>query len=168
MNKIKELRYSLTFDEVRKALYDIGRQKPYRSKSIFQTVLALIATLLFVSNILAAPENTVNYLIVVVCIGLIPFLWILPKSLEKRIVESYLEDGETTLEFHENYIKINQIHIRTAKEDGDIINIKQTESCYVFVLKSRNVAIVPIRAIDSEEAKEYFNTLTEEKTGEQQ
>jgi len=169
-----ELRYTLTYDEVKDSLYRTAKLKSYKTKSIIQTVLSLFLSLSFIFNIVQKPDLIVNYVVVIVCLCLVPLVWMFPRQIEKRFVETTMDEKEMCIELNDDFIKVSKDNNLTFSivEADKMTDVTETNSIYILKIDKSNLLVIPKRAIeekDKEAADHYIKNFQDknEKLGEQ-
>lgn len=155
-----ELKYTLTYDEVKDSLYRTAKLKSYKTKSMVQTVLSLLLSLSFIFNIVQKPDYIINYVVVIVCLSLAPLVWILPRKIEKRYIETVLDDKEMAIELNDDFIKVSKDGNLTFSivEASKMTDATETDTLYIIKIDTNNMLVIPKRAIPAEnkEVADYY------------
>ncbi len=170
MNKIS---FVLNEEEVRQGLILSGALKPNGKKGIVQAIICGVLAVLNGVDIFMHPQNTMNYILLAVCLLLVPVVLILPKKTEQNIIKSHTDGTEVTVWDEEGKMvieaKTGDIPPYQWSFDGQSVDrMLETEDIFLFILKDRRALIIPKRACDDNQkqqitslAKEFLENLGE-------
>lgn len=154
----------------------ISFQKKYILKSsILKTVAFGILALLFIYQIVNAPDNFASWLCFVVCLAVIFIVWYNPIKIRKTLMESLkpLEDDKYTFKLYENKFSIETIisqeEINEAIKEGEEppqipprvvdfsdtgLSVLEKENMFVIFLKKESIYVLPKRCLKENEIRE--------------
>lgn len=151
-------------------------QKKFIVKSsILKTIAFGILAILFIYQIVKAPDNFASWLCFVVCLAVIFIVWYNPIKIRKTLMESLkpLEDDRYTFKLYESKFSIetviSQEEIIEAIKEGEeppqipprIVSFSDTglsvlekENMFVIFLKKESIYVLPKRCMTKDEIKE--------------
>lgn len=154
----------------------IAFQKKFIVKSsILKTVAFGILALLFVYQIINAPDNFASWLCMVVCLAVIFIVWYNPIKIRKTLMQSLkpLEDDRYIFKLYENRFSIETIipqeEIDEAIKEGEeptqipprVVDLSDTglsvlekENMFVIFLKKESIYVLPKRCMTESEIKQ--------------
>lgn len=163
MDKKYTAQYVLTFDEVKEALIAAGRLKPYFKTSLTQTVVAVIAMVMFGYGIISNPTNLFYYFIIAVCAVIIAYVWIYPPLNERRSIEQAVNGQTIDLTVESGSISVR----RQDSGDGFLVPLDSrcrlctANNLFVIELPDGRLLIVPHRAFDGGQVAEVLAVIND-------
>ena len=150
-------------------------QKKFIVKSsILKTIAFGILAILFIYQIIKAPDNFASWLCMVVCLAVIFIVWYNPAKIRKTLMQSLkpLEDDRYIFKLYENKFSIETIispeEIDEAIKEGEeppqipprIVSFRDTglsvlekENMFVIFLKKESIYVLPKRCMNEDEIK---------------
>ena len=151
-------------------------QKKYILKSnILKTVAFGILALLFIYQIVNAPDNFASWLCFVVCLAVIFIVWYNPIKIRKTLMQSLkpLEDDRYIFKLYENKFSIETVipqeEIDEAIKEGEEpvkippkvvdfsdtgLSVLEKENMFVIFLKKESIYVLPKRCMTESEIKQ--------------
>ncbi len=151
-------------------------QKKYILKSnILKTVAFGILALLFIYQIVNAPDNFASWLCFVVCLAVIFIVWYNPIKIRKTLIQSLkpLEDDRYIFKLYENKFTIETVipqeEIDEAIKEGEEpvkippkvvdfsdtgLSVLEKENMFVIFLKKESIYVLPKRCMTESEIKQ--------------
>lgn len=151
-------------------------QKKYILKSnILKTVAFGILALLFIYQIVNAPDNFASWLCFVVCLAVIFIIWYNPIKIRKTLMQSLkpLEDDRYIFKLYENKFSIETVipqeEIDEAIKEGEEpvkippkvvdfsdtgLSVLEKENMFVIFLKKESIYVLPKRCMTESEIKQ--------------
>ena len=151
-------------------------QKKYILKSnILKTVAFGILALLFIYQIINAPDNFASWLCFVVCLAVIFIVWYNPIKIRKTLMQSLkpLEDDRYIFKLYENKFTIETVipqeEIDEAIKEGEEpvkippkvvdfsdtgLSVLEKENMFVIFLKKESIYVLPKRCMTENEIKQ--------------
>ena len=151
-------------------------QKKYILKSnILKTVAFGILALLFIYQIVNAPDNFASWLCFVVCLAVIFIVWYNPIKIRKTLMQSLkpLEDDRYIFKLYENKFTIETVipqeEIDEAIKEGEEpvkippkvvdfsdtgLSVLEKENMFVIFLKKESIYVLPKRCMTESEIKQ--------------
>ena len=151
-------------------------QKKYILKSnILKTVAFGILALLFIYQIVNAPDNFASWLCFVVCLAVIFIIWYNPIKIRKTLMQSLkpLEDDKYIFKLYENKFSIETVipqeEIDEAIKEGEEpvkippkvvdfsdtgLSVLEKENMFVIFLKKESIYVLPKRCMTESEIKQ--------------
>ncbi len=151
-------------------------QKKFILKSnILKTVAFGILAILFIYQIVKAPDNFASWLCMVVCLAVIFIVWYNPIKIRKTLMQSLkpLEDDRYIFKLYENKFSIetviSQEEIDQAIKDGeeppnipprivslgDIgLSVYEKDNLFIIFLKKESIYVLPKRCLTENEIKQ--------------
>lgn len=151
-------------------------QKRYILKSnILKTVAFGILALLFIYQIINAPDNFASWLCFVVCLAVIFIVWYNPIKIRKTLMQSLkpLEDDRYIFKLYENKFSIETVipqeEIDEAIKEGEEpvkippkvvdfsdtgLSVLEKENMFVIFLKKESIYVLPKRCMTESEIKQ--------------
>lgn len=151
-------------------------QKKYILKSnILKTVAFGILALLFIYQIINAPDNFASWLCFVVCLAVIFIVWYNPIKIRKTLMQSLkpLEDDRYIFKLYENKFSIETVipqeEIDEAIKEGEEpvkippkvvdfsdtgLSVLEKENMFVIFLKKESIYVLPKRCMTEGEIKQ--------------
>ena len=151
-------------------------QKKYILKSnILKTVAFGILALLFIYQIINAPDNFASWLCFVVCLAVIFIVWYNPIKIRKTLMQSLkpLEDDRYIFKLYENKFSIETVipqeEIDEAIKEGEEpvkippkvvdfsdtgLSVLEKENMFVIFLKKESIYVLPKRCMTESEIKQ--------------
>ena len=151
-------------------------QKKYILKSnILKTVAFGILALLFIYQIVNAPDNFASWLCFVVCLAVIFIVWYNPIKIRKTLMQSLkpLEDDKYIFKLYENKFSIETVipqeEIDEAIKEGEEpvkippkvvdfsdtgLSVLEKENMFVIFLKKESIYVLPKRCMTESEIKQ--------------
>lgn len=151
-------------------------QKKYILKSnILKTVAFGILALLFIYQIVNAPDNFASWLCFVVCLAVIFIVWYNPIKIRKTLMQSLkpLEDDRYIFKLYENKFSIETVipqeEIDEAIKEGEEpvkippkvvdfsdagLSVLEKENMFVVFLKKESIYVLPKRCMTESEIKQ--------------
>ena len=151
-------------------------QKKYILKSnILKTVAFGILALLFIYQIVNAPDNFASWLCFVVCLAVIFIVWYNPIKIRKTLMQSLkpLEDDRYIFKLYENKFSIETVipqeEIEEAIKEGEEpvkippkvvdfsdtgLSVLEKENMFVIFLKKESIYVLPKRCMTESEIKQ--------------
>lgn len=151
-------------------------QKKFIVKSsIIKTIAFGVLALMFIYQIIKAPDNFASWLCLVVCLAVIFIVWYNPFKIRKTLMESLkpLENDRYIFKLYENRFSIGTIisqeEIDEAIKEGEeppqippkIVSFSDTglsvlekENMFVIFLKKESIYVLPKRCMTDSEIKE--------------
>ena len=151
-------------------------QKKYILKSnILKTVAFGILALLFIYQIINAPDNFASWLCFVVCLAVIFIVWYNPIKIRKTLMQSLkpLEDDRYIFKLYENKFSIETVipqeEIEEAIKEGEEpvkippkvvdfsdtgLSVLEKENMFVIFLKKESIYVLPKRCMTESEIKQ--------------
>lgn len=151
-------------------------QKKFILKSnILKTVAFGILAILFIYQIVKAPDNFASWLCMVVCLAVIFIVWYNPIKIRKTLMQSLkpLEDDRYIFKLYENKFSIetviSQEEIDQAIKDGeeppnipprivsfgDIgLSVFEKDNLFIIFLKKESIYVLPKRCLTENEIKQ--------------
>ncbi len=151
-------------------------QKKYILKSnILKTVAFGILALLFIYQIINAPDNFASWLCFVVCFAVIFIVWYNPIKIRKTLMQSLkpLEDDRYIFKLYENKFTIETVipqeEIDEAIKEGEEpvkippkvvdfsdtgLSVLEKENMFVIFLKKESIYVLPKRCMTEKEIKQ--------------
>lgn len=151
-------------------------QKKFILKSsILKTVAFGILAILFIYQIVKAPDNFASWLCMVVCLAVIFIVWYNPIKIRKTLMQSLkpLEDDRYIFKLYENKFSIetviSQEEIDQAIKDGeeppnipprivslgDIgLSVYEKDNLFIIFLKKESIYVLPKRCLTENQIKQ--------------
>ena len=151
-------------------------QKKYILKSnILKTVAFGILAILFIYQIINAPDNFASWLCFVVCLAVIFIVWYNPIKIRKTLMQSLkpLEDDRYIFKLYENKFTIETVipqeEIDEAIKEGEEpvkippkvvdfsdtgLSVLEKENMFVIFLKKESIYVLPKRCMTENEIKQ--------------
>lgn len=137
MNEIVDVSYTLTEDEARESSYVSGALRPYKRRSLVQSIIAAIALAMFGYELIAKPFDFYALLIVVLSVLLLFSCWFFPKKAESlyfRRIDA-LEPRQFSAD--KRFVRMSRGEQIVSIDVRDI-DFVQTTSNDVLVIKSHD------------------------------
>ena len=148
------VQFKLTPDEFITGLMLKGRLKPYKRRSIFQTVVAALAAGYMLYNISVQPDGIQHYIILLVCVLLIALSWIVPKRTEAVMIRETMDTGVQELTVADEYIRLSGEKGRSIRINiADIAGFKQKSGVIFIISKKFTDITIPLRALSDGEIR---------------
>lgn len=155
--------FVLNEEEVGTAFTISGKLKERRYILYIETaVLIIFGTIILIMSILgllgkASMEkpSVGNWLYVVLCYGMLPVIWIMPKRTKKKIIRNATSGNQLTLSIYDNLLHVH-IDGRDESEDwqqpfdGSYGLIHQ-EGLFVLSLKNGQILVIPERSLTDQQ-----------------
>lgn len=161
----------------------IAFQKKYIFKSnIIKTVAFGILAVLFIYQIINAPDNFASWLCMTVCLAVIFIVWYNPIKIRKTLMQSLkpLEDDRYIFKLYENKFSIetviSQEEIDEAIKEGEEpvqipprvvsfsdtgLSVLQRENMFVIFLKKESIYVLPKRCMTESEIKQLSDVFAQ-------
>lgn len=178
------LAYNIKNTEEEEAFITFQKRFVVKS-SILKTVAFGILAIMFIYQIIKAPDNFASWLCFVVCIAVIFIVWYNPVKIRKTLIESLkpLEDDRYIFKLYENKFSIETVipqeEIDQAIKDGEEpekipprvvsfsdtgLSVLEKENMFVIFLKKESIYVLPKRCMTESEIKE-LSLVFEQKLG---
>ena len=157
--------FVLNEEEVGNAFTIAGKLKERRWLLYVETaVLILLGSGILVMNILGAlgkagvqPPNLIMWVYVVLCYGMLPVIWVLPKRTKKKIIKNATSGNQLTLSIYENLINIH-IEGREPKDDWQqpfdgSFGVLCEQGLFVLTLQNGQILVIPQRSLTEEQVE---------------
>lgn len=154
----------------------IAYQKKYILKSnVLKTVAFGILAILFIYQIVNAPDNFASWLCFVVCLAVIFIVWYNPIKIRKTLMQSLkpLEDDRYIFKLYENKFSIETVipqeEIDEAIKEGEEptkipprvfdfsdtgLSVMEKKDMFIIFLKKESIYVLPKRCLTESEIKE--------------
>ncbi len=151
-------------------------QKKFLLKSnILKTVAFGILAVLFIYQVVKAPDNFASWLCLVVCLAVIFIVWYNPIKIRKTLMQSLkpLEDDRYIFKLYENKFSIetviSQEEIDQAIKDGETpphipprvvsfgdigLSVYEKDNLFIIFLKKDSIYVLPKRCLTEDEIKQ--------------
>lgn len=155
--------FVLNEDEVGTAFTVSGKLKERRFILYIETaILAVFGTVILVMNILGQmgragmeKPTLATWLYVVLCYGMLPVIWMLPKRTKKKIVRNATSGNQLTISVYENLLNI---HIDGREETEDwqqpfdgSFGLIHAQGLFVLTLQNGQILVIPERSLTEEQ-----------------
>lgn len=144
-----ELIYTLTFEDIKSGLLASGKLKNRKSTGLIQSALAILLASFYVYNIINNPSNVLNYIIVFVCIMIIPVTMILPEKTMNKHIKTAVDGNEIKLVIKNDHIDVcvDNNNVKWTANNENIIKVIDRSDTYVFMINNGRILIVPKRIL---------------------
>lgn len=158
-NSVVEVNFVLSKQDVVSS-FKLFDDKQRQSKRILNTVLLLVAVVLFAVCIFKSPDQKQNYILAGACVLLLVFIWIYPVIINKTMIKKATDGRRYQMFINQNGLSFSV----DGKEEetvskGDIVNFKDEAAAFVIELSFDKVLIIPKRVLDEEKKKQIAECL---------
>ncbi len=155
--------FVLSETEVGDAFYLSGKVKERKWLLVVETaVLAALGLGMLIMNILGLlgragiqPPPVMNWVYVVVCLGLLPVIWLLPERTRKKMIRTATSGNQLTVTLYDNLLTV---HIEGRDEADDwqqpydgSYALTEGKGLFVLTLKSGQLLVIPRRCFTAEQ-----------------
>lgn len=175
--KLVSIQYDVKNEEEGQAFLLFQKKYVYK-KNWIKTIAFAVAAILFVISIARSPEKPINYILATLCFAGIFIIWFNTKKIRTSLMDALklIEDDkyiftlyddcfsiETILaeDVDENGEKIAPVEPRIVSFDDTFIDVTETESMFVLILKKDTIYVIPKRCMSDEQIGTLKNVLSE-------
>lgn len=147
------IEYTFTTEEACAAAYGTGRLRPYKKRSIFQTIVAVFAIIFFISEIISQPSDVFAYIMVITGILLIISCHVFPRLTERDFMREYGMLAKRIVSFDSSGITLQREGGALTIEPKDVINSGMVGEVIIITSNNGSIIELPIRAASDDELK---------------
>lgn len=163
--------FVLSEEEVGTAFAATGKVKERKYILWIETViLAGFGTAILVMNILGLlnkagmkPPEVATWLYVVLCYGMLPVIWIMPRRTKRKMIRNATSGNQLTVTIYENLMEIH-IEGRDPKDDWQqpfdgSYGYRHEQGLFLLSLKSGQILVIPERSLTPEQVETVARRL---------
>ena len=157
--------YDVKNDEEGQAFLLYQKKFVYK-KNWIKTIAFAIAAILFIISIGRDPSQPMNYILAAVCFAAIFIIWSNTKKIRSSLMDALklIEDDRYIFTLYDDSFSIETILAEDVDENGEkippveprvvsfsdtLINVIETESMFVIILKKDTIYVLPKRCMDN-------------------
>ena len=152
--------YSFNGQEVKEGLGIYQATTIYKRNMIYSGIL-LIVFFLYMMNIIKNPDEVFSIFLAVMCVAVLAFIWILPKShINKTAKAADSQKLNFSMKIYDNCIQIGEDGGSfILAYDKEITAIYETPNLYLVCAGKERIFILPKRCLSQEESDSISTTF---------
>ena len=153
MDKAIRAAYTFTKEEALAVAYATKRLRRYKRRSIFQSILACVAIVLFSLFVYTNPSDLFAWFIIALSVLLLISCWYFPKKMEANYLAGADILSARTFEADERFINLDKENGMVSVRPADIEETKTVSGVLLLFHRHGGYIELPLRVLSDEQIK---------------